>query len=164
MRIKIKLNLWVMLFLLAITLHANDTLFVLPQESKQAEQKIEELIKSSQHSIEVSMYNFSLKSLAQELVQAKKRGVDVRVFLDEEKSKDKSSEYKLLRKNGIDVILIGTTKLHTKLAIFDKKVAVFGSSNWTKESFDENYEIIYVSKQDDVLEKLNQFIKQLKEK
>ncbi|MDD2640126.1 MAG: hypothetical protein PHS65_03950 [Arcobacteraceae bacterium] len=64
MRIKIKLNLWVMLFLLAITLNANDTLFVLPQESKQAEQKIEELIKSSQHSIEVSMYNFSLKSLA----------------------------------------------------------------------------------------------------
>ncbi|MDD2640125.1 MAG: phospholipase D-like domain-containing protein [Arcobacteraceae bacterium] len=97
-------------------------------------------------------------------MQAKKRGVAVRVFLDEEKSKDKSSEYKLLKKNGIDVVLIGTTKLHTKLAIFDKKVAVFGSSNWTKESFDENYEIIYVSKQDDVLEKLNQFIKQLKEK
>jgi len=164
MRIKIKLKLLFTLFLLAVTLSAKDTLFVLPQESKQAEQKIEELIKSSRHSIEVSMYNFSLKSLAQELIQAKKRGLDVKVFLDEEKSKDKSSEYKLLKKNGIDVVLIGNTKLHTKLAIFDKKVAVFGSSNWTKESFDKNYEIIVVSQQDDVLEKLNQFIKQLKEK
>lgn len=153
-----------MLFLLAITLHAKDTLFLLPQESKQAEQKIEELIKSSQHSIEVAMYNFSLKSLAQELIQAKKRGLEVKVFLDKEKSKDKSSEYKLLKKNGVDVILIGYTKLHTKLAIFDKKVAVFGSSNWTKESFDKNYEIIVVSQQDDMLKKLNQFIKQLKEK
>lgn len=153
-----------MLFLLAITVNAKDTLFLLPQESKQAEQKIEELIKSSQQSIEVAMYNFSLKSLAQELIQAKKRGLEVKVFLDEEKSKDKSSEYKLLKKNGIDVILIGHTKLHTKLAIFDKKVAVFGSSNWTKESFDKNYEIIVVSQQDDMLKKLNQFIKQLKEK
>lgn len=113
-----------MLFLLAITVNAKDTLFLLPQESKQAEQKIEELIKSSQHSIEVAMYNFSLKSLAQELIQAKKRGLEVKVFLDKEKSKDKSSEYKLLKKNGVDVILIGYTKLHTKLAIFDKKVAV----------------------------------------
>lgn len=153
-----------MLFLLAITVNAKDTLFLLPQESKQAEQKIEELIKSSQHSIEVAMYNFSLKSLAQELIQAKKRGLEVKVFLDKEKSKDKSSEYKLLKKNGVDVILIGYTKLHTKLAIFDKKVAVFGSSNWTKESFDKNYEIIVVSQQDDMLKKLNQFIKQLKEK
>lgn len=153
-----------MLFLLAITVNAKDTLFLLPQESKQAEQKIEELIKSSQQSIEVAMYNFSLKSLAQELIQAKKRGLEVKVFLDEEKSKDKSSEYKLLKKNGVDVILIGHTKLHTKLAIFDKKVAVFGSSNWTKESFDKNYEIIVVSQQDDMLKKLNQFIKQLKEK
>lgn len=153
-----------MLFLLAITVNAKDTLFLLPQESKQAEQKIEELIKSSQQSIEVAMYNFSLKSLAQELIQAKKRGLEVKVFLDEEKSKDKNSEYKLLKKNGVDVILIGHTKLHTKLAIFDKKVAVFGSSNWTKESFDKNYEIIVVSQQDDMLKKLNQFIKQLKEK
>lgn len=153
-----------MLFLLAITVNAKDTLFLLPQESKQAEQKIEELIKSSQQSIEVAMYNFSLKSLAQELIQAKKRGLEVKVFLDKEKSKDKSSEYKLLKKNGVDVILIGYTKLHTKLAIFDKKVAVFGSSNWTKESFDKNYEIIVVSQQDDMLKKLNQFIKQLKEK
>lgn len=153
-----------MLFLLAITVNAKDTLFLLPQESKQAEQKIEELIKSSQHSIEVAMYNFSLKSLAQELIQAKKRGLEVKVFLDKEKAKDKSSEYKLLKKNGVDVILIGYTKLHTKLAIFDKKVAVFGSSNWTKESFDKNYEIIVVSQQDDMLKKLNQFIKQLKEK
>lgn len=164
MRIKIKLNILVTLFLLAVTLNAKDTLFVLPKESNQAEQKIEELIKNSQQSIEVSMYNFSLKRFAQALIQAKKRGVVVNVFLDEEKSKDKSSEYKLLKKNGIEVVLINNTKLHTKLAIFDKSVAVFGSSNWTKESFVENYEIIYVSKQDDVLEKLNQFINELKEK
>lgn len=164
MRIKIKLNILFSLLLLALTLNANDTLFVLPKESKKAENKIEALIQNAQHSIEVAMYNFSLKSLAKELIQAKKRGVEVTVFLDEKKSKEKNSEYDFLKKNGVDVVLIKSQKLHTKLAIFDKKVALLGSSNWTKESFDENYEIIVVSKQDEIVEKLNQFIKELKEK
>lgn len=164
MRIKIKLKLLFTLFLLAVTLNANDTLFLLPKESKNAQQHIEMLIEKSQHSIDVAMYNFSLKDFAKALVKAQKNGIEVTVFLDAEKIKEKSSEYDYLRKNGVRVVVMGKEKLHTKLAIFDKHTAVFGSSNWTKESFDENYEIIYVSKQQEVVEKLNQFIKELKEK
>lgn len=110
------------------------------------------------------MYNFSLKEFAKALVKAQKNGVEVSVFLDAQKSQEKGSEYDYLRKNGVKVFVIGKEKLHTKLAIFDQKTALFGSSNWTKESFDENYEIIYISKQEDVLKKLNTFIKELKEK
>jgi phosphatidylserine/phosphatidylglycerophosphate/cardiolipin synthase-like enzyme len=164
MRIKIKLKLLFTLFLLAVTLNANDTLFLLPKESKNAQEHIETLIKTAQKSIDVAMYNFELKEFAKALVKAQKNGVEVNVFLDAQKIKDKASEYDYLRKNGVRVFIIGKEKLHTKLAIFDKHTAVFGSSNWTKESFDENYEIIYVSKQQEVLEKLNTLIKELKEK
>ncbi|MFA6789558.1 MAG: phospholipase D-like domain-containing protein [Arcobacteraceae bacterium] len=164
MRIKIKLKLLFTLFLLAVTLNANDTLFLLPKESKNAQEHIETLIKTAQKSIDVAMYNFELKEFAKALVKAQKNGVEVNVFLDAQKIKDKASEYDYLRKNGVRVFIIGKEKLHTKLAIFDKHTAVFGSSNWTKESFDENYEIIYVSKQQEVLEKLNTMIKELKEK
>lgn len=164
MRIKLKLKLLFTLFLLAVTLNANDTLFLLPKESKNAQEHIETLIKTAQKSIDVAMYNFELKDFAKALVKAQKNGVEVNVFLDAQKIKDKASEYDYLRKNGVRVFIIGKEKLHTKLAIFDKHTAVFGSSNWTKESFDENYEIIYVSKQQKVLEKLNTLIKELKEK
>lgn len=164
MRIKIKLKLLFTLFLLAVTLNANDTLFLLPKESENAQEHIETLIKTAQKSIDVAMYNFELKEFAKALVKAQKNGVEVNVFLDAQKIKDKASEYDYLRKNGVRVFIIGKEKLHTKLAIFDKHTAVFGSSNWTKESFDENYEIIYVSKQQEVLEKLNTMIKELKEK
>lgn len=164
MRIKIKLKLLFTLFLLAVTLNANDTLFLLPKESKNAQEHIETLIKTAQKSIDVAMYNFELKEFAKALVKAQKNGVEVNVFLDAQKIKDKASEYDYLRKNGVRVFIIGKEKLHTKLAIFDKHTAVFGSSNWTKESFDENYEIIYVSKQQEILEKLNTLIKELKEK
>ncbi|MFA7084617.1 MAG: phospholipase D-like domain-containing protein [Arcobacteraceae bacterium] len=164
MIIKIKLNLLFTLFLLATTLCANDTLFLLPKESKQAVEKIETLMSNAESSIDIAMYNFSLKSFAKILIEAKKRGVKVRVFLDEEKAQNKSSEYALLKKNGIDIFLISNTKLHTKLAIIDQKVAIFGSSNWTKESFDENYEIIYISEQKEMIEKFNHFLEKLKEK
>jgi phosphatidylserine/phosphatidylglycerophosphate/cardiolipin synthase-like enzyme len=164
MRIKIKLKLLFTLFLLSVTLQASDIVYLLPKESKEAYGHIEKLIKEAKSNIDITMYNFSLKSLAKALIQAKKRGVDVKVFLDEKKSKEKSSEYELLKKGGVDVALINKVKLHTKLAIFDKKIAVFGSSNWTKASFDENYEIIYVSKQENMVEKLNGFINQLKER
>lgn len=164
MIIKIKLKLFCTLFLLATTLFANDTLFLLPQESKQASEKIEFLMKNAKKSVDVAMYNFSLKSYAKILIEVKKRGVKVRVFLDKEKAKDKSSEYKLLKKNDIDIFLIGNTKLHTKLAIIDEKVAIFGSSNWTKESFGGNYEIIYISKEKNIVEKFNQFLEKLKDK
>lgn len=164
MRIKIKLKLLFTLFLLAVTLNANDTLFLLPKESKNAQEHIETLIKTAQKSIDVAMYNFSLKEFAKALVKAQKKGVQVNVFLDAKKTEEKSSEYDYLRKNGIRIFIVKEEKLHTKLAIFDKEVAVFGSSNWTKESFDKNYEIIYVSEQKNMVEKLNGFINQLKEK
>lgn len=162
--IKIELKLFFTLLLLATTLYAKDTLFLLPKESKQAVEEIESLISSAKTSIDVTMYNFSLKSFAKILVKAEQRGVKVKVFLDKKKSENRSSEYKFLKKNGIDVFLIKDRKLHTKLAIIDKKVAVFGSSNWTKESFDENYEIVYVSKEEQIVEKFNQFLENLKEK
>lgn len=164
MRIKIKLNFLVILFLLTVTLNAKDTLFILPKQANEAQKEIETLINNASSSIDVAMYNFSLKSFSKALIKAKQKGVKVRVFLDKEKTEDKSSEYKLLKDNDIEIIKIGHTKLHTKLAIFDKKIAVFGSSNWASESFEGNYEIIYISEQNDVLERLNVFIKELKEK
>lgn len=164
MRIKIKLNFLVILFLLTVTLNANDKLFLLPKQANEAQKEIETLIENASSNIDVAMYNFSLKSFSKALIKAKQKGVKVRVFLDKEKTEDKSSEYKLLKTNGIEVIKISNTKLHTKLAIFDKKVAVFGSSNWASESFEGNYEIIYVCEQNDVLDRLNGFIKELKEK
>lgn len=164
MIIKIKLNFLVILFLLTVTLQANDKLFILPKQANEAQKEIELLMERASSSIDVAMYNFSLKSFSKALIKAKQKGVKVRVFLDKEKTEEQSSEYKFLKANDIEVIKIGHTKLHTKLAIFDKKTAVFGSSNWAKESFEENYEVIYVSEQNDVLEKLNLFIKELKEK
>ena len=43
------------------------------------------------------------------------------------------------------------------------ETAIFGSLNWTKESFGENYEILYITTKDDIVDKLNHFIDKLKD-
>ncbi|XPV70119.1 MAG: phospholipase D-like domain-containing protein [Halarcobacter sp.] len=159
-----KLKLLFIILLLLSSLNCDDKIYLFPNESKKAIKDIELLIKESKTQIDVAMYNFSKKSLAKLLIKAHENGVLINVFFDSKKIKDKSSEYKLLKKNGINCYIIDDAKLHTKLAIFDKKTALFGSLNWTKDSFSENYEILYITSKKDVLSKLNRFIKNLKDK
>lgn len=163
MQIKRLLKLTITIFALTLCLHASDTLYFLPKDAKKAEKSIEELIENAQSSIDVAMYNFSLKRFAKALVNAQEKGVKVRVFLDHKKAKDEKSEYVYLKKHGVAVVRIKDAKLHTKLALFDNQTVLFGSSNWTKESFDENYEVIYVTSNENVVKPFIKFLKNLKD-
>lgn len=142
-----------------LTINQNQTLF-LPQQSEEAKDKIIELIRSSKVNIKISMYNFSYKKFAKELVIASKNGVNVQLILDNKKIEEDNDIYKYLKKNGIKIIL-PKKKVHTKIAIFDSKVALIGSLNWTKESFEDNYEILLISNDKKVIEQIDNFINNL---
>lgn len=139
------------------SLQQNDV-YLLPKESKQVKGKILDLIKKSQNSIYIAMYNFSYKKIARELIAASKKGVDVKVLFDKSKVKKDDTLYKYMRKNGVETI-VTKDKLHTKMAIFDSKIVLIGSMNWTKESFKENYEVVLFTKDQKVVKKLENFIK-----
>jgi len=140
----------ILILLLCINIYAQDKLFFLPQDGKVAKKCIEKLIKKSQTSIDIAMYNIEDKKIAKLLSKAYNRGVDVTVFYD---------------KKGVKLSHVNKTKvkqkLHTKIAIFDKKIVVFGSANWTKENFKENYEVIYVTDDEKVVSQFNEFFKTL---
>lgn len=141
---------------------AKDSLYFLPSESKKAMKELTTLIKESQNSIDVAMYNFTYKKLAKLLAKRVKSGVAVTVILDKKKvSHEEDTQYKYLVKNGIKVIL-SSNKLHIKMAIFDKKVALFGSANWKKNSFSKDYEIVYINDDKKILKKLNKVFNELK--
>lgn len=156
-----KIVFCLMLFL--TTIYAHDELYYLPKESENAIKRVEELINNSKNSIDLAMYNFTYKRFAKLLKKSAQRGVRVTVVLDKKKVlKEKKTQYDYLIKNGIDVILLDT-KLHMKMAIFDKKEVVFGSANWKKESFKNDYEILYISRDKEVLERFNYIFKELLE-
>jgi len=143
------MKLLIILFL-SINLYAQDTLYFFPQDAKKAKQKIEKLINNSKYSIDIAMYNFEDKKLAKLLDKAQKRGVSVKIFYDKKDVDFKNIDAKTLKK-----------KLHTKIAIFDKKIVVFGSPNWTKKSFRDNYEVLYITDAKKLLTEFNKFFSTL---
>jgi phosphatidylserine/phosphatidylglycerophosphate/cardiolipin synthase-like enzyme len=139
-----------LILLLSLSLYAQNSLYFFPQDAKKAKNDIEKLIKNSKSSIDIAMYNFGHKKLAKLLDKAQKRGVLVKVFYDK-----KDVVFNDIETKTVD------RKLHTKIAIFDKKIVVFGSPNWTKKSFKENYEVLYITDDKKLVKKFNKFFKSL---
>lgn len=144
---------------LVLNLFSNEV-YILPKQGEEIKDKISESIINSKSEILVAMYNFSYKKFAKDLVDASKKGVKVTVYLDSKKVKEDSEISDYLTKNNIKVVLI-KDKMHLKVALIDSKTAIFGSTNWTKESFEENYELIYISEDKNIVETLKSFIKSL---
>jgi phosphatidylserine/phosphatidylglycerophosphate/cardiolipin synthase-like enzyme len=142
---------------MVLNLYANEV-FILPKQGDEIKDKISDFIQSSKSEIQIAMYNFSYKKFAKDLVDASKKGVKITVFLDAKKVKEDSEIADFLKKNDIKVVLV-KDKMHLKLAIFDSKLAIFGSVNWTKESFEENYELVYICEDKKTIENLSSFIK-----
>jgi phosphatidylserine/phosphatidylglycerophosphate/cardiolipin synthase-like enzyme len=142
---------------MVLNLYSNEV-FILPKQGDEIKDKISDFILSSKSEIQIAMYNFSYKKFAKDLVDASKKGVKITVFLDAKKVKEDSEIADFLKKNDIKVVLV-KDKMHLKLAIFDSKLAIFGSVNWTKESFEENYELVYICEDKKTIDSLNSFIK-----
>lgn len=144
---------------LVLNLFSNEV-YILPNQGEEIKDKISESIINSKSEILVAMYNFSYKKFAKDLVDASKKGVKVTVYLDSKKVKEDSEISDFLVKNNIKVVLV-KDKMHLKVALIDSKTAIFGSTNWTKESFEENYELIYISEDKNIVDTLKSFIKSL---
>lgn len=137
-----------------------DELYFLPKQNSEIKEEIIELIKNSKDEITIAMYNFSYKKFAKELIEVSNNGVDVTVILDEKKLDKDDDIYKLFKKSKVKTTII-KDKMHLKAAIFDNKVAIIGSSNWTKESFEENYEIVYKLHDKEAISRLSEELKEL---
>ena len=144
---------------LVLNLYSNEV-YILPKQGEQIKDKISESITNAKSEILVAMYNFSYKKFAKDLVDASKNGVKITVFLDAKKVKEDSEVFEYLKKNNIKVVLV-KDKMHLKVALIDSKVDIFGITNWTKESFEENYELIYISEDEKTVKTLSSFIKSL---
>jgi len=112
-----------------------------------SENEIISLMNSAKSDIKIEMFEFSYKPLKESLLEAKKRGVSVRVILDRQSNQNKDT-FDFLKENGIDVKWAPSkfNILHSKFAIIDNKIVLVGSVNWSKNGMQKNREasvIIY---------------------
>ena len=104
-----------------------------------------ETISKAHETIDIAMYDFTSKPIAEELVKAKKRNVRVRIILDKSQGQQDYSKSKYLTQKGFGVKYhTGPGLMHNKFAIIDGQVLLTGSFNWTGMAEQKNEENLLV--------------------
>ena len=105
--------------------------------------RIISLCNQAQHSIDVCVFTISCNDITRALLSAHQRGVSVRIISDNDKRNDKGSDVDQLDEAGIAVTVDRTEHhMHHKFAIFDNKILLNGSFNWTRSASKFNQENI----------------------
>jgi len=94
-------------------------------------------------SIHVLMFIFSLDSIADALISAHKRGLEIKVVFDKSQS---YSQFGVLEAAGIEVRNDTNWEgiMHNKIAIIDHRIVLTGSFNWTGTAENNNNENLVV--------------------
>ena len=115
------------------------------------EGRLIEKINAAQTSIHIASFEFGLTPVAEALIAAKQRGVDVRWVTDNESGLEADSEpdrgqFKMLQDAGIEVRSDTRSALmHNKFWIFDGETAWTGSTNITESGvFQQNNNTIVI--------------------
>lgn len=104
-------------------------------------EKIIPLIKESKNYIYIPAFYLTRKSIIYELVDAKKRGVEVKIIVDETSVKGKYVDIDFIKENGIDIKVENWAgKMHMKSMIIDDETLIIGSMNFTKQGENVNDE------------------------
>ncbi len=103
-------------------------------------------IRDAQKSLKICVFTISDDKIAEEIVFAHKRFLDVKVITDDDKTEDKGSDIAYLARHGVPVKIDDTPNhMHHKFAIVDEQITLTGSYNWTRSAYMYNHENLMVS-------------------
>ncbi len=123
------------------------TLYLLPHYEALSE--VLSAIENAEFEIQVCFFTFTHPQIANALIEAHKRGVQIKVLIDALSSQGASSKTaQYLKAHGISLYVNrGTQLMHHKICFIDRKKFIFGSCNWTKSAFKKNNDFIACLKQ-----------------
>lgn len=111
-------------------------------------------ITKAQKTIDIAMYSFTSREIAQALVEAQARHVMIRIVLDKAQRKERYSKSRYLISKGIDVKFhFGPGLMHNKFAVIDGRALLTGSFNWTASANKRNEENLLILMDNDLIKK-----------
>ena len=114
-------------------------------------QDISTLIKEAKHYIYIPTFVLTEERIANELIKAKERGVDVKIIMDALNASIRHTKHNELRLGGV---LVKTEnyagKMHSKSMIIDDKYTIIGSMNFSNSGENKNDENLIVIKDSDI--------------
>lgn len=107
--------------------------------------KIRELCRQARRSVDICVYTISDDQLSEEIVACHRRGIVVRVISDNDKQFDEGSDIQWLQRQGVPLRIDDSPyHMHHKFALFDGRLLLNGSFNWTRSATTGNEENLLV--------------------
>ena len=131
----------------AVSLSKVDVFFC--PEDNCANQLIRE-IDSSKKSVYIAIYSFTHDGIADSLIRARSRGVEVKVIFDYDQSTNKSSDDERIFAAGIPIARRnGSGYMHNKFTIIDGNFVATGSFNYSQNADEKNDEnLVFIESAD----------------
>jgi phosphatidylserine/phosphatidylglycerophosphate/cardiolipin synthase-like enzyme len=124
---------------------AQDTLVIEPNAGFGT---VYRLISDARHSIDITMYEFADTTAEHDLAAAARRGVDVRVILDQKETDVDDSAYHYFKSHGVKVVWSWSkyTYTHQKTLTFDNSVSVVETANLTQDYYQTSRDFLVVDR------------------
>ena len=109
--------------------------------------QIVDAIRAAQRSILVQAYSFTSEPIAQALLEATRRGVEVSIIVDKSQLKERYTVADDLMQQGILVLVDSAHAIaHDKVMVIDGDTVLTGSFNFTRSAEERNAENLLVAK------------------
>lgn len=154
-----------------------DRIYFMPYEKKEALEALKNNLTNARESIQIAVFSFTNKEIAKVLRDQAKKGVKISIVYDKESNINNS--YSTIGYLGslrnIEVCVLQGLKnnsnaknkkeyygiMHQKLAIIDGKIVMLGSANWSKSAFESNYENLFITSQNNIVQKTQYYFAQM---
>jgi phosphatidylserine/phosphatidylglycerophosphate/cardiolipin synthase-like enzyme len=109
-------------------------------------ERIVGLLGAARRSADICVFTITDDRISRAVAAAHKRGVRVRIVTDNEKAYDLGSDIQQLARAGVPVAVdTSPYHMHHKFAIYDGRILLTGSYNWTRGAAEQNEENLVVT-------------------
>lgn len=127
-----------------ISYNRGENIYFSPQD-KTITNGVLPLIRNSKHCIYIPAFIIIERQIIEELISAKRRGVDVKIIADALNASNKNSKISEFRNAGVPVKIENYAgKLHSKTMIIDDKYLILGSMNFSYSGENRNDENLII--------------------
>ncbi|MCA9088315.1 MAG: endonuclease [Planctomycetaceae bacterium] len=124
--------------------------------------RIRRLLDQSRESVDICVFTITDDLLTEAIIAAVKRKVRVRIITDDYKSGDTGSDIERIRNAGAEIRFdCSPHHMHHKFAIFDRRVLLGGSYNWTRSAAKGNEENVIVTDDGNLLRSFSRLFDKL---
>lgn len=125
----------------------NSTIEIYFSPQDKPSDRIVQLIKNSKHYIYIPTFLITHTKISNALIEAHKKGIDVKVIMDANSVYTRNTKHHLLKSNGIPVKIENYAgKMHSKTMIIDDEYLILGSMNFSNSGENKNDENLLIIK------------------